>query len=63
MCKQKSSLWNILRQAKIMDLAHLDVKCYFDSAINKLIIDRIQNISSFIAEHFGFLKYSLNKVD
>ena len=32
-------------------------------AVNKLIEDKTQNIFSLIAEHFGFLKYTLNKLD
>ena len=47
-----------------MELAHLKVlTLVFYSAVNKLIIDKRQNIYSLIAEHSGFIKYTLNKLD
>ena len=45
-----------------MELAHLDVHLdcrFFYLAVNKLIIDKMQNIS-LIAKHSGFIKYFLN---
>ena len=36
---------------------------FFNLAVNELITDKIQNIFPLIAEHTGFVKYSLNKID
>ena len=49
-----------LSLTKIMELAQLD---FFYFTLNKWIRDKRQKIFSLIAEHFGFIKYSLNKLD
>ena len=36
---------------------------FFYLAVNKLTTDMTQNIFSLRAEHFGFIKYTLNKLD
>ena len=49
-----------------MELAHLEsvhLSFFFNSAVNKLMIDKMQNIISLIDEHSGFIEYSLNKID
>ena len=35
----------------------------FNLAVNKLITEKMQNIFYQIAEHSGFIKYTLNKLD
>ena len=35
----------------------------FYLAVNKLITEKMQNIFSLIAEHSGFIRYTLNKID
>ena len=35
----------------------------FELAVNKLIADKMQDIFYSIAEHSGFIKYYLNKLD
>ena len=45
----------LLQLAKIFLFSYL--------AVNKLIIDNTKNIIYLIAKHFGFIKYTLNKID
>ena len=45
-----------------MELENLyGIKLGFYFAVNKLQIDKRQNIFDLIAEHFGFIKYSFYK--
>ena len=48
---------------KIIQLEHLEdvyIRFFKNLAVNKLFIDKMQSIFSLIAEHSGFIKYTLN---
>ena len=53
---------NVLPLAKIMELVHL-VNVHPFVAVNKVITENTQNIFSLWGTHFGFIRYTLNKVD
>ena len=55
----------LLPMTKVIDLEHLNDfhSVFFYLVIDKLIIDKTQNIFSFIVKHSGFIKYLLNKLD
>ena len=49
-----------LRKIKGINTLRACLPLVFYLAVNKLVTDKTQNFFSLIAEHFGFIKYTLN---